>query len=50
MLKNCPAFCITSIALPRLVSEYFAARAQSDALISAKTAGDVANTASNNPL
>jgi hypothetical protein len=38
------------MALPRLVSEYFAARAQSDALISAKAAGDVANMASNNPL
>ena|SRR5437879_637802 len=38
------------MALPRLVSEYFAARAQSDALISAKAAGDVVNMASNNPL
>ena len=38
------------MALPRLVSEYFAARAQSDALISAKAAGDVANMASHNPL
>jgi hypothetical protein len=34
---------MTSIPLPRLLSEYFAALAQSDALISAKVAGDVAS-------
>jgi hypothetical protein len=36
--------------LPRLLSEYFAAFAQSEGWISAKTAGDAANVASNNPL
>jgi hypothetical protein len=38
------------MALPRLLSEYFAAFAQSDDLISAKAGDDVANVASNNPL
>jgi hypothetical protein len=38
------------MALPRLFSEYFAAFAQSDVLISAKAAEDIANVASNNPL
>jgi len=38
------------MALPRLLSEYLAAFAQSDALISPNAAGDVANVASNNPL
>jgi hypothetical protein len=41
---------MTSIPLPRLLSEYFAAPAQSDALISAKAAGEVANMTSKNPL
>jgi hypothetical protein len=41
---------MTSIPLPRRLSEYFAALVQSDGLISAKAAGDIAKMASNNPL
>jgi hypothetical protein len=38
------------MVLPLLLSEYLAAFAQFDALISAKAIGDIANVASNNPL
>jgi hypothetical protein len=38
------------MALPLLLSEYLAAFAQSDALISAKAIGDIANMVRNNPL
>jgi hypothetical protein len=38
------------MALPRLLSEYFAAMAQLETLISENAAGDNANVTSKNPL
>src|SRR5580765_5619138 len=43
-------FCSTTMEAPRLLSEYFAARAQSATRISAETDDDVANARRNSPL